>query len=169
MPSLIDSEIAGSGGVKLTEHYLRVRQSPGAAYADKDGNVIVSAPLLTFNTPNLQMFKVVVTGEDLTANQGVSNSGWSKVVRALQVTSEVFAVFPPTVAGGDSTFCFLAPDFNTNTGAASVAGSVQTAVTERGGNFSILERAITDAVGGTATVIRCMLVGGAIVDETAPV
>lgn len=169
MPSLIGADIAGSGGVKLTEHYLRVRQSPGAAYADKDGNVIVASPLLTFNTPNLQMFKVVVTGEDLTASPDVANSGWSKVIRALQVTSEVFAVFPPTVNAGDSTFCFLAPDFNTNTGAASVAGSAQTAVAERGGNFSVLEKAITDAVGGTATVIRCMLTGATVVDEVAPV
>lgn len=175
MPSLIGTQIAGSGGVELTENYLRVRQSPGAAYADKDGNVIVSAPLLTFNTPNLQMFKVAVTGVDLTANAGVSNSAWSKAIRAVQVTSEVFAVFAPDVERGEgdvSTFCYLAPDFNTNTGAVSVAGSVQAAVAERGGNFSVVEQAIADALGIAAAdvaVIRAMVVGGAVVDEVAPV
>lgn len=172
MPSLIDAEIAGSGGVKLTEHYLRVRQSPGAAYADKDGNLIESAPLLTFNTPNLQMFKVAVAGVDLTADAGVSNSAWSKAIRAVQVTSEVFAVFAPAVASGNSTFCFLAPDFNTNTGAVSVTGSVQAAVAERGGNFSVVERALADALGvalADVTVIRSMVVGAAVVDEVAPV
>lgn len=172
MPSLIGADIAGSGGVKLTEHYLRVRQSPGAAYADKDGNIIVASPLLTFNTPNLQMFKVVVEGVDLTADAGVANSAWSKAIRAIQVTSEVFGVFAPAVAAGDSTFCFMAPDFNTNTGAASVTGSVQTAIAERGGDFSVVEQALADALGVAAaavTVIRAMVVGGAVVDEVAPV
>lgn len=169
MPSLIDTEIAGSGGVKLTEHFLRVRQSPGAAYANKDGTVITSAPLLTFNTPNLQMFRVTVggTAPNLTVGADVSNSAWSKVIRAIQVTSEVFAVFAP-----DATeFCFMAPDFNTNTGDTTARGDLQAAVAQRGGNFSIVEKAIADALGAgaTATVIRAMVVGGTVVDETAPV
>ncbi len=126
MPSLIGTDVAAN--------YLRVLPSPGAALT----GVANGAPLLTFNTPNLQMFKVVVTGEDLTATPEAANSSWSKVIRAVQVTSEVFAIFAPSVSGGDSTFCFLAPDFNTNTGAASVAGSAQTAIAESGGGSSIL-------------------------------
>jgi hypothetical protein len=147
MPSLIGTDVAAN--------YLRVLPSPGAALT----GVANGAPLLTFNTPNLQMFKVVITGEDLTATPEAANSSWSKVIRAVQVTSEVFAIFAPSVAGGDSTFCFLAPDFNTNTGAASVTGSVQTAIAESGGGSSILEAAIVDAVGGTATVTRVALTG----------
>jgi hypothetical protein len=147
MPSLIGTDVAAN--------YLRVLPSPGAALT----GVANGAPLLTFNTPNLQMFKVVVTGEDLTATPEAANSSWSKVIRAVQVTSEVFAIFAPSVSGGDSTFCFLAPDFNTNTGAASVAGSAQTAIAESGGGSSILEAAIVDAVGGTATVTRVALTG----------
>lgn len=147
MPSLIGTDVAAN--------YLRVLPSPGAALT----GVANGAPLLTFNTPNLQMFKVVVTGEDLTASPEAANSSWSKVIRAVQVTSEVFAIFAPSVAGGDSTFCFLAPDFNTNTGAASVAGSAQTAIAESGGGSSILEQAIVDAVGGGATVTRVALTG----------
>jgi hypothetical protein len=169
MPSLIGVDIAGSGGVKITEHYLRVRQSPGAAYADKDGVIITSAPLLTFNTPNLQMFRVTVggTAPSLTVGADVADSTWSKVIRAIQVTSEVFAVFAPSA----TEFCFLAPDFNTNAGDVSVRGAVQEAIAQRGGNFSIVERAITDALGAgsTATVIRAMVVGGAVVNEVAPV
>jgi hypothetical protein len=149
MPSLIGTSVAAN--------YLVVKQSPGAALSGLDASG--AYPLLTFNTPNLQMFKVVVTGEDLTATPAAANSSWSKVVRAVQVTSEVFAIFAPSVSGGDSTFCFLAPDFNTNTGAASVAGSAQTAISESGGGSSILETAITDAVGGTATVTRVTLTG----------
>jgi len=149
MPSLIGTDVAAN--------YLVVKQSPGAALSGLDASG--AYPLLTFNTPNLQMFKVVVTGEDLTATPAAANSSWSKVVRAVQVTSEVFAIFAPSVAGGDSTFCFLAPDFNTNTGAASVAGSAQTAIAESGGGSSILETAITDAVGGTCAVTRVTLTG----------
>ena len=147
MPSLIGTDVAAN--------YLRVLPSPGAALT----GVANGAPLMTFNTPNLQMFRVVVTGEDLTATPEAANSSWSKVIRAVQVTSEVFAIFAPSVAGGDSTFCFLAPDFNTNTGAASVAGSAQTAIAESGGGSSILEQAIVDAVGGGATVTRVALTG----------
>jgi hypothetical protein len=147
MPSLIGTDVAAN--------YLRVLPSPGAALT----GVANGAPLMTFNTPNLQMFRVVVTGEDLTATPEAANSSWSKVIRAVQVTSEVFAIFAPSVAGGDSTFCFLAPDFNTNTGAASVTGSAQTAIAENGGGSSILEAAIVDAVGGTATVTRVALTG----------
>lgn len=152
MPSLIGTDVAAN--------YLVVKQSPGAALAGLDASG--AYPLLTFNTPNLRMFKVVVTGEDLTATPAAANSAWSKVVRAVQVTSEVFAIFAPAVAAGDSTFCFLAPDFNTNTGAASVAGSAQTAIAENGGGSSILETAITDAVGGTCTVTLVSLVGDAV-------
>ena len=147
MPSLIGTDVAAN--------YLRVLPSPGAALT----GVANGAPLMTFNTPNLQMFKVVVTDEDLTASPQAANSAWSKVIRAVQVTSEVFAIFAPAVDEGTSTFCFLAPDFNTNTGAASVTGSAQTAIAESGGGSSILEAAIQDAIGGTATVTRVALLG----------
>lgn len=149
MPSLIGTDVAAN--------YLVVKQSPGAALAGVDGSG--SFPLLTFSTPNLRLFKVVITGEDLEATPEAPNSSWSKVVRAVQVTSEVFAIFAPEESGGNSTFCFLAPDFNTNAGNVSVAGNVQLAVSENGGGFSILEQAIVDAVGGTATVTRVALTG----------
>jgi hypothetical protein len=158
MPSVIGTQVGGAdAGVTVGANYLRVLQSPGAALAGLDANG--SYPLVTFNTPNLRMFKVVITGEDLVTGANLSNSSWSKVVRALQVTSEVFAIFAPSVTEGNSTFCFMAPDFNTNAGAASVTGSVQTAISEGGGGFSILETAITDAVGGTAEVTKVALTG----------
>jgi formaldehyde-activating enzyme involved in methanogenesis len=159
MPSLIGAQIAGSSAT-LTENYLRVRQSPGAALAGL--NAEGDAPLLTFSTPNLRMFKVVVENVDLATDSELANSNWSKAVRALQVTSELFAVFAPSVSEGDSTFCFMAPDFNTNTGAASVTGSAQTAVAENGGGFSVVEAAIEAAVGGTATVTRAALTGTSV-------
>jgi hypothetical protein len=154
MPSVISSN-AGGTDVNVGANYLRVLPSPGADLA----GVANGAPLVTFNTPNLRMFRVVVTGEDLTATPTASDSSWSKVIRAVQVTSEVFAIFAPSVANGDSTFCFMAPDFNTNAGDTTVKGDAQVAISETGGGFSILEKAITDAVGGTATVTRVALVG----------
>lgn len=152
MPSLVGTSVAAN--------YLVVKQSPGAGLAGLDASG--AYPLLTFNTPNLRMYKVSLAGVDVTATPAAANSAWSKVVRALQVTSEVFAIFAPdydTVTEGASTFCFMAPDFNTNTGAASVAGSAQTAISENGGGFSILEAAIDAATGGTATVTRVTLTG----------
>ena len=150
MPSLIGTDVAAN--------YLRVLPSPGAALA----GVTAGAPLMTFNTPNLRMFKVTITSEDLTSNPTAADSSWSKVIRAVQVTSEVFAIFAPdydTEVEGGSCFCFLAPDFNTNAGAATPTGSAQAAIAAEGGTFSVLEAAIQDAVGGTATVTRVALTG----------
>jgi hypothetical protein len=150
MPSLIGTDVAAN--------YLRVLPSPGAALA----GVADGAPLMTFNTPNLRMFKVVLAGVDLTDGPQAADSDWSRVIRAVQVTSEVFAVFAPDyddeVEGG-SVFCFLAPDFNTNAGAATPTGSAQAAIAANGGTFSVLKAAIEDAVGGTATVTRVALTG----------
>jgi hypothetical protein len=148
MPSLIGTT---SGGVSIAANYLKVQQSPGAAYNGL--NAEGDAPLLTFSTPNLRAYKVIVTGEDLAANSEVANSSWSKVIRAVQVTSEVFAIFAPSVTEGDSTFIYLAPDFNTNPG--TTTGDAVTGVVQ----FSILEQAIVDAVGGTCTVSTTSLTG----------
>lgn len=161
MPSLIG---ATSGGVTIAANYLKAVQSPGAALAGLTASDTV--PLLTFSTPNLRLYKVVVNGVDLTSSPAAANSNWSKTVRALQVTSELFAVFAPAVAGGNSTFCYLAPDFNTNEGAvASSTGNPHVdAVTAAQRQFSIVEAAIVDATGSSGvTVTRNSLVGAAVV------
>jgi hypothetical protein len=148
MPSLIGQT---SGGVSIAANYLKAVQSPGAALNGLNGSS--TAPLLTFSTPNLQLFSVVVTSEDLTASPEAANSPWSRVIRAIQVTSEVFAIFAPAVSEGTSTFCYLAPDFNTNPG--TTTGDPVTGTRE----YSIVEQAIVDTVGGTCTVSRVSLTG----------
>jgi hypothetical protein len=162
MPSVIGTT-AGGTNVAVGANYLRTVQSPGA---DLAGLVAAgTAPLLTFSTPNLRMFKVVVEDINLTTSPDASNSNWSKTVRGLQVTSELFAVFAPAFADDDSTFCYMAPDFNTNAGDVSVRGDVQLAISETGGGFSIVEKAIADALGTTAnkvTVTRAAVSGVAI-------
>jgi len=143
MPSLIGTT---SGGVSIAANYLKAVQSPGAAYDGLNGTA--TSPLLTFSTPNLRGYKVVITGVDITATPEAANSDYSKVVRALQVTSELFAVFAPSVSGGgDSTIVYMAPDFNTNPGATTndpVTGTE---------TFSILESAISVALGGATVVV----------------
>jgi hypothetical protein len=142
MPSLIG---ATSGGVSIAANYLKAVQSPGAAYDGLNGTA--TSPLLTFSTPNLRGYKVVITGVDITVTPEAANSDYSKVVRALQVTSELFAVFAPSVSGGgDSTIVYMAPDFNTNPG--TTAGDPVTG-TE---NFTILEAAISGALAGAPAV-----------------
>ncbi len=145
MPSLIG--VTGADGVQVAANYLRVLQSPGAALAGLNGTE--SAPLLTFSTPNLRMFKVVLTNANLNTTPDISNSNWSKAIRALQVTSEIFAVFAPSVDG--TTFCYLAPDFNTNPGETVPNATMEDQVAEANHTFGILERALTQALGGTAT------------------
>lgn len=143
MPSLIGTT---SGGVSIAANYLKAVQSPGAAYDGLNGTA--TSPLLTFSTPNLRGYKVVITGVDITVTPEAANSDYSKVVRALQVTSELFAVFAPSVSGGgDSTIVYMAPDFNTNPG--GMTGDPVTG-TE---TFSILESAISVALGGATVAV----------------
>jgi hypothetical protein len=165
MPSVI-SATAGGTGATVGANYLRTLQSPGADLAGLVASG--SAPLLTFSTPNLRMFKVVVNGVDLTATPAASDSAWSKTVRGLQVTSELFAVFAPAVDGGNSTFCYMAPDFNTNAGDVEVSnvkkpGDAQAAVTEANRTFSIVETAIKDATGASSVVVTYAAVAGTTV------
>lgn len=141
MPSLIGTT---SGGVSIAANYLKAVQSPGAALDGLNGTA--TSPLLTFSTPNLRGYKVVITGVDITVTPEAADSDYSRVVRALQVTSELFAVFAPSVAGGNSTIVYMAPDFNTNPGATT--GDPVTG-TE---TFSILEAAISGALAGAPTV-----------------
>lgn len=141
MPSVISSA-AGGTDVNVGANYLKVQQSPGAALAGVNGDG--DAPLLTFSTPNLRAFKVTVTGVNLATDSELANSNWSKAIRALQVTSELFAVFAPSDAA-NSTFVYMAPDFNTNAGAPTTATDPLSAPT-----FSVVEKAIADAVGVAA-------------------
>lgn len=158
MPSLIGQT---SGGVSIAANYLKAVQSPGAALAGLSAADTV--PLLTFNTPNLRMFKVVVNGVDLTSSPEAANSNWSKTVRALQVTSELFAVFAPAVAGGNSTFCYMAPDFNTNPGATTNGSIHANAVDTTNHTFSIVEAAIVDATAASSVVVtRAALAGTSV-------
>ncbi len=160
MPSLIGTT---SGGVSIAANYLKAVQSPGAALEGLTAGDTV--PLLTFSTPNLRLYKVVAEDVDLTSSPSAANSNWSKAIRALQVTSELFAVFAPSVAGGDTTFCYMAPAFNTNEGAvvSSTGNGHVDAVTEAQRQFSIVEQAIKDATGASAvTVTRAALAGTAV-------
>jgi len=148
MPSLIGTT---SGGVSVAANYLKVQQSPGAALNGL--NAEGDAPLLTFSTPNLRAYKVSCAGVNLSTNSELADSNWSRAVRAVQVTSEVFAIFAPTNAD-PSVFIYLAPDFNTNPGTTTgdaVTGTV---------TFGILETALNDAISGcTATVTTTSLTG----------
>ena len=151
----ISSVVVGSTTVGA--NYLKAVQSPGAALGGLTASDTV--PLLTFSTPNLRLFRVSLAGVDLTATPGAANSNWSKAVRALQVTSELFAVFAPdydVTTEGASTFCFMAPDFNTNVGPATNSNPLSTAL------FTTVETAINDATGGTATVSYAALTGVAV-------
>ena len=149
MPSLIGTT---SGGVSIAANYLVTKQSPGAALNGLNGTS--TAPLLTFSTPNLRAYKVVVNGVDLTSSPEAAASNWSLAIRAIQVTSEVFAVFAPAVSGGNSTFIYLAPDFNTNPGATT--GDAVTGTT----TFSIVEAAVLDATGASSVVVSTTALTG---------
>lgn len=151
MPSLIGTT---SGGVSIAANYLKAVQSPGAALGGL--NAQSDAPFLTFSTPNLRGFKVIVSGTsiDLATSSEDANSQWSRVIRALQVTSELFAVFAPNT----TTFVYMAPDFNTNAGPATTAGNPLSTPL-----FTNVETAIADALQAWQTENSVTVDGAATV------
>ena len=109
------------------------------------------APFTRFGTPELVVIKVVQTGVDVTPT--VANSLFSKSVRALQQTAEVYGVFAP-VADGDNDYYHAIIVANTQT-----AGDVKPAggLADTGTDYNLLEASIQAGSGVAATVTTVTL------------
>jgi hypothetical protein len=109
------------------------------------------SPFTRFGTPELVVIKVVQTGVDATPS--AANSLFSKSVRALQQTAEVYGVFAP-VADGDNDYyhAIIVANTQTNGDTKPAGGLVDT-----GSGWGILETAIQAGSGVAATVTTVTL------------
>jgi hypothetical protein len=114
-------------------------------------NYLKTKPTTQFGTRQLSVLNIAIA--DVFVNHADADSLFSKSVRALQQTAEVWAVFTPVDAGTDSFNVIIATDTqyvgDTETSRTAIpsGGLAPTA------NFGILETAIAAGNGGvTATV-----------------
>lgn len=111
-------------------------------------NYLVAKPSTQFSTRQLSVLNIAIAG--VFVDYALSDSLFSKSVRALQQTAEVYAVFTPVDAATDSFNVVIATDTQWNGDSAN-----QGAVGGLAGNggYGILETAIAAGNGGVAATV----------------
>ena len=121
----------------------------GGNIVDIAANYLVAKPSTQFGTRQLSVLNIAIDG--VFVNYADSNSLFSKSVRALQQTAEVWAVFTPVDAGTDSFNVIIATDTqwagDTAHQGAVNGGSLPTQ------GYGVLETAIAAGNGGTAATV----------------
>jgi len=118
---------------------------------DIAANYLVSKPSTQFGTRQLSVLNIAIA--DVFVNYANSNSLFSKSVRALQQTAEVWAVFTPVDASTDSFNVIIATDTQWN-GDSANQGAVGGAAGN--GGYGILETAIAAGNGGVAATVTAV-------------
>ena len=132
MPSLIDPSLTNSQ-VNVAANYLK------------------AIPSTQFGTRRLSV--ITITKAGMTADGGeelVADSLYSKIVRALQQTAEVWAIFTP-ISGSDDYFNAIIATHTQWAGDAASAQQGNTGVDGTG--FGILETALNTGAGTTGIVV----------------
>jgi hypothetical protein len=121
----------------------------GGNIVDIAANYLVAKPSTQFGTRQLSVLKIAIA--DVFVNYADSNSLFSKSVRALQQTAEVWAVFTPVNDTDDYFHVIIATDTqwagDTAHQGAVNGGSLPTQ------GYGVLETAIAAGNGGTAATV----------------
>jgi hypothetical protein len=107
-------------------------------------NYLKAAPTTQFGTRQLAVINIAVAGVE--TNYANANSLFSKTVRALQQTAEVYAVFTPTT---DAFKAIIAADTQ----------STADSYTDQTAGFGLLETAIAAGNGGVSAAVTTNLTG----------
>lgn len=126
MPSVIGTD--SLSGVNVAANYLKTSAST------------------KFGTRELSVLKFVIDG--VYVNYADADSLFSKSVRALQQTAEVYAVFTPVDSGTDYFCAIIATDTQTSGDTKPSGGLIDT-----GTGYGILETAIAAGNGGVACTV----------------
>jgi hypothetical protein len=118
---------------------------------DIAANYLVAQPSTQFGTRQLSVLNIAIA--DVFVDYALSNSLFSKSVRALQQTAEVWAVFTPVDAGTDSFNVIISTDSQWN-GDSANQGAVGGAAGN--GGYGILETAIAAGNGGVSAAVTAV-------------
>ncbi len=122
----------------------------GGNIVDIAANYLISKPSTQFGTRQLSVLNVAIA--DVFVDYANANSLFSKAVRAIQQTAEVWAVFTPVDGSPDSFNVIIATDTqyvgDTETSRTAIpSGGLAPAA-----NFGVFETAIQAGCGVAATV-----------------
>ena len=114
---------------------------------DVAANYLKAQPSTQFGTRQLSV--ITITQAGVYTNYANANSLFSKTVRALQQTAEVWAVFTPVDAGTDYFNAIISTDsqWDGDSAAQGITGGVA-----GNGGYGVLETAIQAGSGVAATV-----------------
>ena len=110
-------------------------------------NYLKAAPSTQFGTRQLSVIKVAIDG--VFVSHATANSLFSKSVRALQQTAEVYAVFTPVDDSTDYFHAIIAADTQSNWDSA----------TDSTAGYGLLETAIAAGNGGVTATVTTNLTG----------
>ncbi len=111
-------------------------------------NYLKAAASSQFGTRHLEVLNIAIDG--VYTNYANANSLFSKSVRALQQTAEVYAVFTPVDDTTDSFNVIIATDTQWD-GDSAAPGTTGGAAGN--GGYGVLETAIAAGNGGTAATV----------------
>lgn len=111
-------------------------------------NYLKAAPSSQFGTRHLEVINIAIAG--VFVNYANADSLFSKSVRALQQTAEVYAVFTPVDDTTDSFNAIIATDTQWD-GDSAAQGTTGGAAGN--GGYGVLETAIALGNGGTAATV----------------
>ena len=123
----------------------------GSNIVDIAANYLKTIPTTQFGTRQLTVIKVEIDG--VFVDYALSNSLFTKSVRALQQTAEVWAVFTPVDAGTDYFHAIIATDTQYVGDTATSRTAIPSGGLAPTANFGILETAIAEGNGGTAATV----------------
>jgi hypothetical protein len=123
-----------------------------AVTGDAVTNYLKAQASTQFGTRQLSV--LTITKEGLTSGEGARDSLYSKIIRALQQTAEVWAVFAPLENGGsaDSFNVIISAD-SQFTGDSPHQGVVNGGDIDNEGGYGVLETALNNGAGTTGIVV----------------
>ena len=113
-------------------------------------NYLKAAPSTQFGTRQLTVLNIAIAG--VFVDHADANSLFSKAVRAVQQTAEVWAVFTPVDAGTDSFNVVIATDTQYSGDTETSRTAIPSGGADAGTGFGIFETAIQAGCGVAATV-----------------
>ena len=117
-------------------------------------NYLKAAPSTQFGTRQLSVLTITKEGVGSVEDYLASDSLYSKIIRALQQTAEVWAVFTPVENGGSAdTFNVIISADSQFTGDSAHQGAVNGGGIDNEGGYGVLEAALNAGAGTTGITV----------------
>jgi len=117
-------------------------------------NYLKAKPTTQFGTRQLSVLNIAIA--NVFVDHALANSLFSKSVRALQQTAEVWAVFTPVDGSPDSFNVIIATDTQYVGDSETSRTAIPSGGLQPAANYGILETAIAAGNGGVSTAVTAV-------------